>query len=73
MTYWKEESVANIKLTVRLSFAAGEEQVFSAEHQRLMLDAELEEGQVLPPYRLESRTAPSEPTLVQSRSFARLG
>lgn len=65
--------MTEITLTVRLVFGSGQEQVHTVEtHLAQPLEQPQEEFQA-PLYRFPSRTAPHEPTLVDSPSFAKIG
>jgi hypothetical protein len=60
----------SMKLTVRFSFATGEQFVTSVE-----VPAVPSEFLQVPaaPYRLDDATAPEEPTLISSSSFVQVG
>jgi len=55
-----------INLTVRLSFATGEESIARVEVPGLPAEPE---SPPVAPYRLDDATAPEEPTLISSPDF----
>jgi hypothetical protein len=60
----------SVKLTVRLSFASGEEVVTSAETPAL--SASLPEQQRVAPYTFGGATVPEQPVLVSSSNFVQV-
>lgn len=65
-----ESVMPSMKLTVRFSFATGEESVHSAETPGVF---NRPEELPLMPYRLNEGTAPEEPTLISSTNFVQVG
>ncbi len=64
--------MADITLTVRLSFGSGELHVQSVRVAGPVTPSEARQGAPSAPYALLTFTAPLDPTLVQSEEFARI-
>jgi len=65
--------MADIKVSVRLSFPSGDEQVYSVQIAGPPAQELAEQEFAAPPYRFPTFTAPAEPALVESAAFIRLG
>jgi hypothetical protein len=65
-----EVSMPSMKLTVRLSFASGEELVSSAEMPSVSADSSPENPGA--PYMFGGATVPDEPVLLSSANFIRI-
>jgi hypothetical protein len=63
--------MADINLTVKMSFSSGEESTLSAHLCAATVQRDPRETPV-PAYQVSSDTAPSEPILVESDSFVNL-
>ena len=63
----------DVKVTVKLSFEHGEEQLLAAGIVQPRPAGEQTQEAKLPPYRVPKRTACDEPTLIESASFVKVG
>jgi DUF971 family protein len=65
--------VPDVRVTLKLSFEHGDEQVLTAGAARVTSPTKEAQGPNLPPYRVPKRTACDEPTLIESASFVKVG
>lgn len=63
----------DVKVTLKLSFEHGDEQVLTARATRVSSPAKEAQEPNLPPYRVPRLTACDEPTLIESASFVKVG
>lgn len=64
--------MADIKVTLRLSYATGQEEVHSVQVVSAQERKVPAEAVAPPPYRFPVLTAPTEPALIQSPGFVRV-
>jgi len=65
--------VPDVKVTLKLSFGRGEEQVLAAAIVKPPAAGGQTQEAKLPPYRAPKLTACYEPTLIESPSFVKVG
>lgn len=65
--------MADVKITLKLSFDDGQQQVHVAGFAQASAPEKHVQEPKQPPYRLPNQTASDEPTLIESASFVRVG